>query len=97
GLGLATPAPHFVTRIDADTRTVVVAPRARLERSGLVADDVHWLVEPPSHPVTVRIRHRGALHPASIQVEGDLTTVRFHEPVSSVAPGQAAVIYEGDR
>ena len=34
--------------------------------------------------------------PANITQDGDLVTVLFDEGVSAIAPGQAAVFYEGD-
>ncbi|MCB9666059.1 MAG: tRNA 2-thiouridine(34) synthase MnmA [Alphaproteobacteria bacterium] len=97
GLGLATSEPHYVTRIDAERREVVVAPRAGLARGGLVADGVHWLHGPPHEPVQVRIRHRGALHAARVEADEATARVRFEAPVEAVAPGQAAVFYQGDR
>ncbi len=53
-------------------------------------------LEQPVETVTkVRYKHDGT--PATIrQTAGDQIDVRFHEGVSAIAPGQAAVFYEGD-
>jgi tRNA-specific 2-thiouridylase len=42
----------------------------------------------------IRYKHEGS--PATIIQEGDKMKVIFNEPVSGIAPGQAAVFYEGD-
>ena len=43
----------------------------------------------------MRYKHDGT--PATIhQTADDRIEVRFHEDVSAIAPGQAAVFYEGD-
>ena len=53
----------------------------------------------PRGPVraSVRIRHRHAGAPAEIESEpGGGARVRFDAAVAAVAPGQAAVFYQGD-
>jgi tRNA-specific 2-thiouridylase len=45
----------------------------------------------------VQIRHRGEPHSAIVEFEGSQARVRFDVPVRAVAPGQAAVVYDGDR
>jgi tRNA-specific 2-thiouridylase len=48
--------------------------------------------------VTARIRHRHREAPASIEpLSGDRVRVTFDDPQSAVAPGQAVVMYDGDR
>jgi len=43
GLGLATGAPLYVVRLDADQRRVVVGPRDALRTSRIVLRDVNWI------------------------------------------------------
>jgi tRNA-specific 2-thiouridylase len=46
----------------------------------------------------VQIRHRHEARPATIEpLPGGRARVRFDEPERAVAPGQAAVFYDGDR
>jgi tRNA-specific 2-thiouridylase len=101
GLGLSAGARLYVTRIDAAANRIVVgeadallAERARLE-------NVSWIAgEPPEEAVQarVRVRHRHQGVRATIEPDGkDGARVQFLEPVRAVAPGQAAVFYQGDR
>src|ERR1044071_3111065 len=45
GLGLATGAPLYVVRLDAERRRVVVGPREALRMSRIVLRDVNWIGE----------------------------------------------------
>lgn len=100
GLGVALGQPAWVLRIDAASRTVVVTTDPdRLGAAGLVASGMVWHTEPPTphDPVTVRIRHRGRRHAARVYPDDKRIVVAFDDPVRAIAPGQAAVIYRGDR
>jgi tRNA-specific 2-thiouridylase len=44
----------------------------------------------------VQVRHRGTPIGASIRIDGDRAMAQLAEPTIA-APGQAAVIYDGDR
>jgi tRNA-specific 2-thiouridylase len=55
---------------------------------------------PPDEPLTAKVR--SLAKPVPITLEGPLgdgaaTTIRFATPEFGVAPGQAAVIYAGER
>ena len=100
GLGVALGFPAYVLRIEPETKRVVVAPKNRLEHRGLQASRATWFDRPdPDRTVRARVRHNGGLTPCSVDVDGQdgSFSVRFHEPVLAVAPGQAVVFYEGDR
>lgn len=108
GLGVATGQPLYVIRIEPETRNVVVGPKeALLWRSFLVAD-VNWLGDgdgPGSGPapgadddIEVKIRSTTEPVPARIAQESEgLWRVTFAAPAEGTSPGQAAVIYRGDR
>ncbi len=93
---------RFVLRIDAATGEVRVGPRERLGRDRLRVSDVRWL-DPRRREQRRRraARSRSATTPqaapAWIEPAGDgATLVRLDEPAFGVAPGQAAVFYDGD-
>lgn len=94
------PAPRYVVALDPDRRAVVVGPRAALGRRDCVVAAVNWVAgAPPAGPieviVKVRSRHAGA--PAVVIPTPDGgATVSFAEPQHGVAPGQAAVFYDGE-
>jgi tRNA-specific 2-thiouridylase len=99
GLRVALGFPAYVLRVEAETRRVVVAAGDRLLHPGLLADRCTWLHRPdPDQVHGVRIRHRGAVLPATLHDLGDdVVQVQFHEPAHAISPGQAAVFYDGDR
>ena len=99
GLGVALGEPKFVVRIEAHSRRVVLGDREALGRRELVARDCNWLVERCDIPARcdVQIRYNAAAAAAAVEVDGDRLRVRFDEPQFGVAPGQAAVCYDGER
>lgn len=100
GLGMAFGLPMFVTEIRKDTNEVVLGIDTDLLRDGMTVSRLnlqkYTRIETPIKTVTkVRYKHDGT--PALItQTADDEIDVQFHEGVSAIAPGQAAVFYEGD-
>jgi len=101
GLGIAADRPLYVLKIDPPAHRIVVGDSEQLLRDTALLERVRWIpFDRPSGPLraTVRIRsaHEGA--EASITDHGDGTaSVRFDDAQRSIAPGQAAVAYDGDR
>jgi tRNA-specific 2-thiouridylase len=100
GLGVTFGAPRYVVSIEAQTRRVVIGEKQDLARSELQADRLNWLI--PEVPTTfecraqIRYRHKAA--PANVEIlANDRMHVCFDEPQYGVAPGQAVVLYDGDR
>ncbi len=61
GLGLSSPIPLYVVRIDAGASTVTVGPRESLDRVELTASRVNWIAgDAPdtARRITAQIRHR---------------------------------------
>lgn len=98
GLGnLTTKDKLFVTAIDPATAEVRVGPREAAEKRELSVRDLRWLSAPQTTlTAQVQVRHRGTPIRADVTVDGDHATVRLAEPTVA-APGQAAVLYAGDR
>lgn len=100
GLGLSSPIPLYVVKIDAESNAVTVGPKASLERAELTASRVNWIAgaaPADSMRITAQIRHRHKEAAARLDPIGtDRARVTFDEPQSAVAPGQAVVFYEGD-
>ena len=99
GLGVTTGAPVFVTSIDAATNTVHLGREDDLLTQAFAVGDCHWLIEPPrSLDVGVKVRYGSETTPGVVVVgaEGE-AKVTLARPARAVAPGQAAVFYQGDR
>jgi tRNA-specific 2-thiouridylase len=87
-----------VVAIDAARRRVVVGPRAALGRGEAVAREVTWLIDPPAGLLrcAVKLRGREAPQPATVSQDGVRARIALDAP-ATVAPGQAAVFYDGER
>ena len=101
GLGAASVVGGermYVAAVEAGTRRVVIGPRAAAASAEVVARDVNWLAEPPTGPirVTAKFRAREAAQPATAAWDGAVLRVTPDTP-AVVAPGQAAVLYDGAR
>lgn len=100
GLGIALGRPVFVTEIRKDSNEVVLGDLPDLYRDGMVVGKLNMQkyasLDQPLETVTkVRYKHEGT--PAKIVQEApDRIRVDFHDGVNGIAPGQAAVFYEGD-
>jgi tRNA-specific 2-thiouridylase len=100
GLGLAAPAPLYVVALDAEGRRVTVGPKAALERTSLEAGEVSWVAgSPPAGPrraaAQIRYQHRAAAGTLT-PLDGARAGFVFDDPQPAIAPGQAAVFYDGD-
>ena len=102
GLGLALGEPAYVVRVEPETNTVVVGPRSALAARALTLDGVVWggvagLGEGGEVGAWGQIRHRDPGAPAVLRQTGpDAAEAVFAEPRAAIAPGQAAVFYDGD-
>lgn len=87
-----------VVAIDAARRRVVVGPRAALGRGEAMAREVTWLIDPPAGALrcAVKLRGREAPQPATVVWDGVRARIALDAP-ATVAPGQAAVFYDGER
>jgi tRNA-uridine 2-sulfurtransferase len=100
GLGISLGRPAYVVAIDPAAALVVVSTDADdLLTSGLDASAVTWLGEPVlEQPVQVQIRYRHRpVGATASQLGDDRIRVTFDQPQRAVTPGQAAVLYQGDR
>jgi tRNA-specific 2-thiouridylase len=84
--------PLYVVRIEPDTRRLVVGPRRALAVSAMRIDEMNWLGE-GQREVAVKVRSMAPPVPARI----DRDWAIFDKPEYGVAPGQAAVFYDGSR
>jgi tRNA-specific 2-thiouridylase len=100
GLGVTAPRPLYVLALDAAAQRVMVGEERDLARGRLVASDVNWLsTGRPSGPrsVEVQVRYRHVAAAATlVPLMDDRVEVRFTSPQRAVAPGQAAVFYDGE-
>ena len=95
-----SPDRTYVVDVNPFTKRVTIGPLSALERSSLVAEQVHWISgDAPSGAIEVqaRVRSRSADVAATITpLGGDRARVEFAQTLRAIAPGQAVVFYDGD-
>ncbi|MFN3452464.1 MAG: tRNA 2-thiouridine(34) synthase MnmA [Sphingorhabdus sp.] len=87
------PVPLYVIRLDPATQRVIVGPREALAVEAARIVDANWLAEIGDRPVMAKVRSMS--RPVAARMDGEW--LRFDAPEYGVAPGQAAVLYDGDR
>ncbi len=101
GLGLAMGTPVYVCAKDMQKNTVTVGTESELFHRTLYAADWNWFpFETLTEPMRVRarVRYRQQEQPATVYPEQDgIAQVEFDEPQRAMTPGQAVVLYDGER
>nr|WP_255405991.1 tRNA 2-thiouridine(34) synthase MnmA [Novosphingobium sp. CF614] len=95
--------PLYVTRIEAENRRVLVGPRRLLATASARLVETNRIGPLPDRrdtPLSAKVR--SLAKPVPIVLEGSIgggaaAVIRFIQPEHGVAPGQAAVIYAGER
>lgn len=99
GLGLSSPYPLYVLKIDTANNRLVVGPEEALYSSYLRASAISWVsgfAPLAGSKILAKIRYRSPESPATIWTEEDTEMVCFERPQRAIAPGQAVVFYDGD-
>ena len=94
------PEPLYVIGLDAASREVRVGPKRMLAVNAARLTETNRIGPLPDEPLTAKVR--SLAKPVPVTLEGPLgggaaVTIRFATPEFGVAPGQAAVIYAGER
>ena len=99
GLGVAAGEPRYVTRIAPATATVTIGPREEVMGTHLAAAGANWHCDVPAEfDATVQIRYNHAGADGVVRLTGAAGfEVEFRRPVEAITPGQAAVVYSGQR
>lgn len=102
GLGVGgTHDPLYVIKVNPDTQEVVVGPQASLLVTSLDLvgfQDLLDLEDAKPRPVQCKVRSSQPCVAAQLIVHQEgRATLTFDQPLAGVAPGQAAVCYDGTR
>lgn len=99
GLGVALGYPVYVTEIQKDKNRVVLGTFDELSRDGMYVNKLvmgKYADLDERKDTTTKVRYNDPGHPAVIEKSGDTVKVFFGNGVNAIAPGQAAVFYEGE-
>jgi tRNA-uridine 2-sulfurtransferase len=102
GLGVASSAPLYVVRLDAERRRVVVGPRDALRTSRIVLRDVNWIgdadidqaLADDRREVYVKVRSTRPPQAAWLRRGDAGYEVELVDGEHGVSPGQACVFYD---
>lgn len=102
GLGVALGHKIYVVDIDPRTSRVTVGDKESLFKRSLIAHQINLLddtlCDGAARPCHAKIRYNHEPQPATMLVTGvDEITVRFDDPQTAITPGQAVVVYDGER
>mgnify|MGYP002747251549 FL=1 len=97
GLGIHLNRPVFVKEIDPEKNEVVLASLSSLEKTEMWLKDWNLVNQERTlgrSDIIVKIRYRKQENYGTITVTSDhLLHVQLHEPLTAIAPGQAAAFY----
>jgi tRNA-specific 2-thiouridylase len=100
GLGLSSPQPLYVLKLDAPGNRVIVGDAALLDREAFGVTNCNWIpFEFPGGPleVTAKIRYNHPGTAATVTATGQGGAhVALHTPQRAITPGQACVFYQDD-
>jgi tRNA-uridine 2-sulfurtransferase len=93
GLGVASTEPLYALRTEPKSNTVVVGTRSSLARTTVRARGrLHVAAE----RVEAKLRYRSPAVPARVEPLERGFRLHLDQPAYAVAPGRAAVLYDGD-
>ena len=97
GLGIHLNRPVFVKEIDPENNEVMLASLSSLEKTEMWLKDWNLVNQERTldrSDIIVKIRYRQQENHGTITVTSDhLLHVQLHEPLTAIAPGQAAAFY----
>ena len=100
GLGIALGYPVYVTEIRKDQNQVVLGMFDELARDGMYVSKLNMAkyadLQGQKLDTITKVRYSDPGTPAVIEQAGDTMKVFFGKGVHAIAPGQAAVFYEGN-
>jgi tRNA-uridine 2-sulfurtransferase len=100
GLGITSPEPLHVLKIDSEQNALIVGSAKELEKTSCTVAKMHYISgETPSEPfqTLARIRYKAPEQEALLTpLDGQRAHVTFSRPQRAITPGQAAVFYGGE-
>jgi len=98
--GLYNERKLYVDRIQPEENRIYLALWEDLFKREVRARGMNWLIDPPAEPIraSVKVRHtKWEMPECTVYPEGEGVRIVCDEPVRAPAPGQSAVLYQGER
>ena len=99
GINCPAKEPYYVLRINVKDNSLMVGFKNELYRKECRVENINWICEKPSAPLSLEVRirysHKGD---SALVVPGidQSAVVQFDSEQSAVTPGQGAVFYKDD-
>ncbi len=98
GLPASNGGARYVTRIDAQSNTIVIGREDELDASGLLADEVN-VIRPDRFtssraPVLAMVRYRATPAHAFASLRDSTLEIEFERPLKAVSPGQLVALFD---
>tara|TARA_Y100000031_G_scaffold84905_1_gene93394 strand:- start:63551 stop:64705 length:1155 start_codon:yes stop_codon:yes gene_type:complete len=92
-------SPFYVVRIDPEANQVIVGAKEDLAQDTIPLEDTNWLINLNNGSRQVQVKLRSVMQPTSATLisEDGYARLVLDTPQYGIAPGQAAVIYDGNR
>ncbi|MGM0400980.1 MAG: tRNA 2-thiouridine(34) synthase MnmA [Chloroflexota bacterium] len=101
GLGISAPRPLYVLEWDVERNALIVGFAEELGRRACLVEEMSYISGDPLTPgrrVQAQIRYRARPAPARIwDCAEKRARIVFRDPLRDITPGQAVVLYDGDR
>jgi tRNA-specific 2-thiouridylase len=102
GLGISSPEPLYVTKIDPENDIVYVGPEGALHKIEFNIKELNWLGEGdyPTETIEAKVKIRSTQKSVCAKIspfgKGE-AKVTLLSPDKAITPGQACVIYDDTR
>ena len=100
GLNISSPHPLYVVEIDAPHNRVIIGNKEEIITHEFTVTQLNWIAwecPPPEFNAEVKIRSAQTPFLATMtMIDADTVNVRSTMDITAVAPGQSAVVYDGD-
>lgn len=100
GVGISAANPMYVISIDQETNEVTIGEKESLAKYEVKFNEITWANEDVDYhekPLQVRLRSMQKNTNAILYNHGDHWLAKLESPQYFVSPGQACVVYDGDR
>ncbi len=100
GIGVSASEPLYVLELRKNSNEVVIGPADKTFKKSLIANDLNWIaIEDLKEPIKCQAKIRSTQQPTPVEIKplGDEVEVIFDDMQKSIAIGQSAVFYDGDK
>ena len=95
GIGISSPNPLYVKKIDSEKNTITVTEKESLFSKKCYVSNLNWLNNNFNLPIQLfaQIRYNGNMSEVSITKKNDRILAHFNNPQLAITPGQSIVFY----